>query len=255
MSVNLSALTFSIVSHGHAQMVSELLSQLDSNDSLYGSHVIVTVNCFEVFEIHIYKNILVKFIVNKHPLGFGANHNNAFKFCDTLWFIILNPDLKIIKDEPFTYAINSITSNSSCIGVLAPAVVNEFGILEDSARSNITPLSLIKRLLFGRVSEFSLDNKVIPDKFVWFAGMCLLFNASAFKAVDGFDERFFLYCEDYDICARLYNSGYVLQFVPSAIVEHGAQRDSHKSIKYLIWHLTSIFKVWTSSTFWKIYFK
>ena len=236
-------------------MVLELLSQLDSNDSLCGSHVIVTDNCLEEFETLSYRNILVSFINNKYPLGFGANHNNAFKFCNTPWFVVLNPDLKIIKEEPFTSAIKAITSNSNCVGVLAPAVVNEFGIPEDSVRSNITPLSLVKRFIFGRVSEFSMNNKSSRGKFVWFGGMCLLFNSSAFKAVGGFDERFFLYCEDYDICARLYISGYDLRFVPSAMVEHSAQRDSHKSIKYFIWHLKSLFKVWTSTTFWKICFK
>ncbi len=250
--MNSNRITFSIVSHGHADMVTVLLSQLDNNVSLRGSHVIVTNNCLEIFEIQSYSNIYVTFVNNKYPLGFGKNHNNAFKFCDTSWFIVLNPDLRIIKDEPFTSAIDSIGATIGLVGVIGPTVVNEFGVIEDSVRSNLTPLSLLRRFMFGRVPELSLGNHSSSQTFFWFGGMCMLFNSSAFSKVGGFDERFFLYCEDYDICARLHDSGYILRFVPEAIVEHSAQRDSHKSMQYLFWHLKSLFRVWTSAIFWKI---
>ena len=82
--------------------------------------------------------------------------------------------------------------------------------------------------------------------------MCLVVNAQAWRAVQGFDERFFLYCEDYDLCARLYNAGYSLVVDDATCVVHDAQRDSHRSSRHLRWHLESLAKVWLSAAFWRV---
>jgi GT2 family glycosyltransferase len=93
---------------------------------------------------------------------------------------------------------------------------------------------------------------VAGQPFYWLAGMFLLARADAFQAVGGFDERFFLYCEDYDLCARFYGAGYALASVPAASAVHDAQRDSHRAFKYLRWHVGSLLKVWTSRAFWRV---
>jgi GT2 family glycosyltransferase len=82
--------------------------------------------------------------------------------------------------------------------------------------------------------------------------MFLGLRSKAFAAVGGFDPRFFLYCEDYDLCARLYNTGGTLALIPTASVIHDARRDSHRSARHLRWHLKSLVKVWTSSSYWRL---
>lgn len=79
----------------------------------------------------------------------------------------------------------------------------------------------------------------------------MLFRAEAYAAVRGFDERFFMYGEDFDICARVQLAGWRLQVGEQLRARHDAQRASHRSSKYLYWHVTSLLKIWASGAFWR----
>ena len=82
--------------------------------------------------------------------------------------------------------------------------------------------------------------------------MFMVMESNVFSAIGGFDERFFLYCEDYDLCARLYRSGYSLMLDQSTHVVHDAQRASYRSMRHLTWHLGSLLRVWFSRLFWEV---
>jgi len=76
--------------------------------------------------------------------------------------------------------------------------------------------------------------------------MFMLFRADTYREIDGFDERYFLYYEDVDICARLRQRGYDVRLVPAASVIHAARRDSHRRARYLAWHIRSTLRFWRS---------
>jgi GT2 family glycosyltransferase len=84
--------------------------------------------------------------------------------------------------------------------------------------------------------------------------MFLAVNATSYRAIGGFDERYFLYCEDYDLCARLYLAGYSLTRNQLVAVEHMAQRDSHRRLRWLVMHLKSLVRVWITPVFWRVLF-
>ena len=248
-------LTISVVSHGHGPLLVRLLAQLDGQPSLSGIRVVVTLNLRdETLDVSRYPSLELIVIRNSVPRGFGANHNAAFKLCTTPWFGVLNPDLALAEREPFTLTLQAALALPG-VGVIAPQVVAANREPEDSVRANLTPWSLIRRRVLGERS--SLDVRRAAQRgapFYWLAGMCLLIDAEAFRKVGGFDERFFLYCEDYDLCARLYNAGYAIAIEPAAQIIHEAQRDSHRSPRHMRWHLTSLLKVWLSAAFWRITF-
>lgn len=65
---------------------------------------------------------------------------------------------------------------------------------------------------------------------------CLLVRRTALERVAGFDEQFFMYCEDKDLCARLWKAGYSVEYEPSIVCEHEggqgseASRDARRSM-------------------------
>lgn len=251
----MTSITLSIVSHGHAKMVLNFLDELNGESSLKGVKIILTINDGEVIDIPNYQNIEVVVVRNSSPKGFGENHNAAFKFCYTPWFGVLNPDLRLNEGEPFTKLADLCQHGQpKKVGLIAPMILDVQGKLEDSVRENLSPWSVIKRQLFGKlvIKEHAGHND--KTKFLWFGGMCLLINSAAFRDVGGFDERFFLYCEDYDLCARLHISGYKLLYSPNASIIHMAQRDSHRSTHHFFLHFASLLRVWTSPPFWRIHF-
>jgi N-acetylglucosaminyl-diphospho-decaprenol L-rhamnosyltransferase len=240
-------LTLSIVSHGHGLLVEALVGQLDSIPELTDVHLVVTLNQPDEslkFEQTPTQRLRLSIIRNPVPLGFGANHNNAFTRCCTPWFAILNPDLSLSSDI-FSALIQTAVTRGSAL--VAPLVVNSLGQIEDSVRWNLTPWSLFKRKLRIR-GEAELKD----GHFRWFAGMFYLVESRAYKDIGGFDTNYFLYCEDYDICARLHLAGHRLTFEHEIKVVHDAQRASWKSRRYLFLHMRSMWKVWSSWPVWRI---
>lgn len=253
--LDLPRLSLSIVSHGHGALLDRLLDDLNGMDGLRGTRVVVTLNLFhESFNAARWPHLDFVVLRNVSPRGFGANHNVAFCHCNTPWFAVLNPDLRFKRGNPFP-ALIATASQSERIGVIAPRIQNSEGQLEDAVRSNLTPWSLVGRRLLQHRKPLVVSRVAqLGTPFYWLAGMCLLFATDPFRELGGFDERYFLYCEDYDLCARLYAAGYALAVDPQVRVVHDAQRDSHHSRRHLRWHLVSLVKVWTSRIFWRVTF-
>jgi GT2 family glycosyltransferase len=85
----------------------------------------------------------------------------------------------------------------------------------------------------------------------WIPGLFMLFRSEAYREIGGFDERFFMYGEDFDICARTQLAGWKLQVAEDLLARHDAQRASRSSHRHLYWHVTSLLKVWSSAAFWR----
>ena len=256
----MTSICFSVISHGHGPLLHRLLSQMNAQPTLFGARVVVTLNLVtENFDPTPYALLDLHVVRNSQPKGFGANHNAAFGLCNSAWFAVLNPDLALIDQEPFTGMLTRLGSDDNdaeqpalIADLIAPRVVAADLVAEDSVRTNLTPWSLLKRAAGKRIPLQPHSQAQLGSPFFWVAGMCMMVRASAFRKIGGFDERFFLYCEDYFLCARFYNAGCVIRFDPLAQVIHEAQRDSHRSWRHLRWHLTSLIKVWASSAYWRV---
>lgn len=245
-------LSISIVSHGHGSLVANLLSDLDRDPELKGATVVLTLNIPEApFQPLDYPNLDLQIIENARPKGFGANHNTAFKQCRTRWFLILNPDIAI--QEPFARRLITSAAELDHVGMIAPNVIGRDGRPQDSVRTLVTPWSIASRVLLRRRKAISPPPAwQLSEQFYWLAGMFLIVNSDAFRAIGGFDERIFLYYEDFDLSARLYLAGYRLAFDQDVNVIHEAQRSSHRSLRYLRWHITSLIRLWVTPPFWRI---
>jgi len=241
----------SVVSHGQALLVRRLLDTAAKFLRADRIQATLTMNVPQrlpfdpaafPFPLHV--------IHNDHPLGYGANHNQAFRHrsgrSTPAYFCALNPDIEFVSD-PFDVLIHDLRDNPR-LGVVAPRVVNEFGNEEDSVRRLPTPLGLLAKALFGAHGTYPRPPSRLfePD---WIAGMFMLFRSEAFELAGGFDERYFLYYEDVDICCRLRLLGYPCAVDTGVSVVHRAQRASRRSVKHFMWHLTSILRFFGSEPF------
>lgn len=222
----------SIVSHGHGPMLKGLVEQLLGFEEV--EQILVTINVPEDLDLNGSEKL--ELIRNEAPKGFGANHNAAFIRCRSEYFCVLNPDIEFTQN-PFPDLLRSLRSDTTRI--VAPAVLSPQGKVEDSVRRFPSVWRLLKRFVgLTDAYKFSLNTaEFTPD---WVAGMFMLFPAEFYKKLDGFDESYYMYCEDVDICQRSWVTGRGVLVNPKVSVIHNARRASHKNLRHLGWHLHSL---------------
>jgi N-acetylglucosaminyl-diphospho-decaprenol L-rhamnosyltransferase len=233
------SLTASVVSHGQMELVNVLVGDLIAHAGPALKRLVVTINVAEAVQLQAagapFEVVVLR---NGSACGFGANHNRAFRHCETAWFGVLNPDLRIGPNALAALCKAAVPGD----GILAPRILESDGRPADSARRLPTPWQIaVRRLRRHRQAD---------PRFEWLAGMCMLIDAAAFRDAGGFDERFFLYCEDVDLCLRMQLAGRRLRLVEEVGIVHDARRQSHRSLPYLGWHLRSLARLWLSRSFW-----
>lgn len=232
-------LTVSITSHGHGEMVSRLVGELLGCPEV--ERVVVTQNIAEGGELPPLEKIIL--IKNPKPTGYGANQNAALENFPSPFFCVLNPDI-CLKENPFPELIACFSNHK--VALVAPKIITPEGRVEDSARKFPTVRSLVSKAAGGSNGTYSELNSS-PD---WVGGMFMIFRSDVFREIGGFDEKFFLYYEDVDICWRLRQKGYEIKFVPSVEVIHDARRESRKNWRFARWHLASMARYLIKARAW-----
>lgn len=227
-------LTVSIVSHGHGAMVSRLVEQL----LRYSEVMRVVVTCNIPEQLSLPDSDQVQMLLNPQPKGFAANHNAAFAYCTTPWFVVLNPDVEL-PNNPFPAMLHA--ARGAHVGVASPAATTPLGQPEDNWRRFPTVWGLARKVFGLSDGRYRHPPAHEPPFAVdWVSGLCMLFNSSAYTQLKGFDERYFLYYEDVDVCVRAWKAGWQVVACPGATVVHQAQRASHRNMQHLRWHLASM---------------
>lgn len=230
--------SLSIVSHGQGALIRSLLDDLRRDQAKRGlrHEVIVTLNIPEDdgFLDEFADEFHLVVIRNLAPKGFGANHNAAFAVSSREVFVILNPDIRL-QQFPDELILGSLTDG---VGAWAPLVRSGSGSIEDSFRRFPTVSRLFRRTVLRRRHPDYVVHDT-PIHVDWVAGMFVAFRRARYRAINGFDERYFMYMEDVDICRRLHKDGQAIVLDPRAQVVHDAQRASRRSRQHQKWHLRS----------------
>ena len=237
----------SVVSHGQGALVDRLLADLAALPGSGVQQVIVTVNLAgDPWQpAATAPHWAVTVLRNQAPLGFGANHNRAFAQCTQPLFAVLNPDIRLPHD-PFPPLVDTLIAGPTC-ALAVPVQLDAEGRRESFARPVPTPWGVLARRLFPaaqRARAATLNAQ-------WVAGAFMLWRAEAYAQLGGFDPRYFLYCEDVDICLRLQLAKQRFTVVEAVPVVHAAQRGSGRSWRYLAWHARSLLRLWSSPVFWQ----
>jgi hypothetical protein len=244
-------ISISVVSHLQLDLVVQLLDDLAEYCQDLNFEFILTLNLAEELPFALKRYIFpIRLIRNAGPIGFGANHNQAFAKSSGSYFCVLNPDIRICSN-PFLLLMNCL--QDPCVGVAAPLVLGPDGCVEDSARQFPNPLKILGKFFNVRQKPAyaGTESIIYPD---WVGGMFMLIPKKIFERLGGFDERYFLYYEDVDLCARLKLLGYRSLLSTKAQVVHHAQRSSHANFRYLRWHLRSMMRFFLSPVYWRLLF-
>ncbi len=174
----------------------------------------------------------VALVRNAANRGFGAAVNQAAALTDARYLWLLNPDCRVLPGT-FARLAGTLARHDDC-AVAAARLLNADGSVQASARgepsawtglfgrhgllTKVFPRSAAARrnLPAADLVEAGVESAVID----WAMGACLLVRRDRFEAVGGFDERYFLYWEDADLCRRLRTLGFATRYVPAAQVVH-----------------------------------
>ena len=235
------AVVVSVVSHGHGPMVQPLLSALAKGVQAAASgvcRVVLTLNVPEAAPLPPPQGwpFVLQIIRNTQPSGFGANHNRALAGATEPFVCVLNPDVVLASGDPFAALVQAAAAPGA--GCAYPLQVDAQGHLQDSGRELPTPQALWRRRALGQ-RELRVD---------WVNAACLLLPQPVWHTVGGFDESYFMYCEDVDLCLRVRLAGLALVRAPAQI-EHSGQRASHQRWAHLRWHIGSLLRLGRSPVY------
>ena len=174
----------------------------------------------------------VRLIRSEENVGFSRGVNRGLRATSAPLVLIMNPDCRLMPGAMVTLR-TALAAFPDC-AVVGPRILDPDGSEQGSARGDPDMLTglfgrsamlrrLFPRLLVARrnvVSADAIASGASSAAVDWLSGACMLARRSALEEVGGFDERYFLYWEDADLCRRLRGRGYHVRYVPGAGAVH-----------------------------------
>ncbi len=193
------------------------------------------------------QNDSVEYIYSNKNVGFGKGHNSILHklTSENKYHLILNPDVRF-HPEILEKLVLKMESNES-FSMIAPRVLNSNNELLHTARRYPSLFELIFRFLgifkkFTIRGEYKNQNhkKSFSPDFV--QGSFMLFKTEDLLRLEGFDERYFMYMEDVDICRKIDLSGKRKLYFPATEIIHTHRKGSSKEFRLFFIHISSIIK-------------
>lgn len=205
----------------------------------------------EYFDKFISQHSDISYFYTGVNLGFGQGHNYVMPKLNSMYHAIINPDI-LLTEDTFSLIINYLEDNND-VGMCIPRIVDEYGKLQMVYREEVTILDMFlrmfcKNLFPKRMAKHTLQDKDFSKPFqVPFGQGCfLVIRTELFKRIGGFDDDFFLYLEDADLCKRV-NQISKLMYYPGTNIIHKWEQGSHKNKALFMYHIQSMchyFKKW-----------
>ena len=193
------------------------------------------------------QNDSVEYIYSNKNVGFGKGHNSILHklTSENKYHLILNPDVRF-HPEILEKLVLMMESNES-FSMIAPRVLNSNNELLYTARRYPSLFELIFRFL-GIFKKFTIRGEYknqnhkqsfSPD---FVQGSFMLFKTEDLLRLEGFDERYFMYMEDVDICRKIDLSGKRKLYFPATEIIHTHRKGSSKEFRLFFIHISSIIK-------------
>lgn len=153
----------------------------------------------------------VHFYFSKKNLGFGGGHNFLAKEAQGNYILLLNPDIKFIEDSTTPRLWQRITGDKK-IKVVGPLLLTGNNVVQMWDHRD-------REIMNFQIRPCRKKHEV-PIKVAWVSGTVFLIEKRIFNQVEGFDEGFFLYKEEEDLCLRIRKLGGEVIYDPTIKVFH-----------------------------------
>ncbi|MTI89298.1 MAG: glycosyltransferase [Balneolaceae bacterium] len=171
----------------------------------------------------------VTYIANTENKGFGVANNQAIKKASGAYTLIINPDT-LISEDTLSTLVSHMEENQQC-GAAGCKILNPDGTFAPESRRSVPTIWSAACKVFGLNYLFP-DRKVFGKYYLsWMdddeqaqipvlSGSFMFWRTKLLKELKGFDERFFMYGEDIDLCYRVQQTDYHIDYVPSTSIIH-----------------------------------
>jgi GT2 family glycosyltransferase len=167
-------------------------------------------------------NTHIQILLNQENIGFGRANNQAFQRCCGRYVFLLNPDAVLLAPDDLQRLVTFMDGNPRC--GLAGTRIWKGGAGQENLPVYFYP------------GEKSLQQKLhaLPGKIAWVLGASMIIRREIYESVRGFDEGYFLYAEEADLCLRIRQRGYVIEQCTNVAVRHiGGVSESSAPIEHV----------------------
>lgn len=213
-------ISFIIVNYNSTHYIERCLSSLLLKSENIEKEIIIVSNDGSLLSVDSH----IKIITSSQNSGFGSACNLGAKEATGKYLCFLNPDTEVVSDN-FQEIISEFENNEK-IGVIGIRLEKESGIIQEwSAGKEINLWDIIGNNLGLKRSKkiWESKNKV---ECAWISGACLFIRKDLFEKLNGFDEKFFLYFEDVDLCKRAVDINYKILYFPKFTIKHFGGKSS-----------------------------
>ncbi len=176
----------------------------------------------------------VRLLVSEQNLGFSKGHNLCARHARGKYLFILNPDT-VVQAGALEKLVAFAEAHPE-VGILGPRILNPDGSLQYSCRRFPNPVAaLFRNTPLGKLFP---NNPYTRDYLMtdwdhssvrevdWVSGAALFIRKQVYEQLGGFDEQFFMYCEDMDLCYRAWQAGCKVVYYPEAVIYHAIGRST-----------------------------
>lgn len=201
------------------------------------------------------------YIWNEQNVGFGAANNQAISIAQGEHILLLNPDT--ILQENTLEVMHSFMNEHPDTGLAGCKILNPDGTFAPESRRSVPTISNSFYKTLGLAALFP-KSRAFSDYYLgWMdpgeqsevpvlSGSFMYFRGSVLKQLGGFDERFFMYGEDIDLCVRIAQKGYNIVYLPSTSIIHykgeSSKKDDIRYIRHFNEAMILFFKKYHSGT-------
>lgn len=216
-------LTVSIVNYNGGEYLLNCLASLEKVKGEAKMEVVVVDNNSTDESIGKARNKFpkVRFILNKENRGFGKAHNQVLGNLKSEYVLILNPDV-VMEKEIIKKCLDYMKDDPS-VGALTPEVVLPDGKVDLTAHRGFpTPWASFKYFFLKNDDLYHLSKRDLKNihEVDAISGAFLLTRKKILDEVGLFDEDYFLYAEDIDLCFRIKEKGYKIIYIPNLKILH-----------------------------------